>query len=307
MTTKTVSILGLGGMGSAIARTYTKAGYKTTIWNRSIAKTHCLVADGAVRAASAAECIGASSLVITCLLNAHAFQDVLAKVDQRSCADRILVDYTSAKPEEVKQSQATALQLSFSTYIRGAIETYPAYVGLPESLFYYSGDRRSFDCVEPALKVLGSAVYLGEDVLFATLQECILGTFFFGFSQAFLQTMAILKSTNMYSPGGAQRLLKETLIPMFVNDYSQLYDELARQIDEKDYISQGSEGAPLSVLQDTLGGLIESSEMLGVSASVLRPMFELVRTRISQGGAVEEMSSLVETISNTVSSRPERL
>ncbi|KAA8641952.1 hypothetical protein EYZ11_010230 [Aspergillus tanneri] len=293
---KTISILGLGGMGSAIARAYTKAGYKTIVWNRSPAKAHALVADAAVPVASATECIRASPLVITCLLNVEAFQDVLNKADQGAGVGRILIDYTSASPDDITNSQATALKHSFSTYIRGAIETYPAYVGMPESLFYYSGDQKIFASIEETLKILGMAVYLGEDVLFATLQECTLGIFFFGFSQAFLQTMAFYNSTKMYMPGGAQRLLKETLLPIFMQDYSRLYGELARQIDEKDYVSQASDGAPLSVLQDTLGCLIQTSEKLGISSNALHPMYELVQARISQGGAAEEMSSLVETI-----------
>lgn len=43
----TVSVLGLGAMGSAIASTLMSAGHQVTVWNRSQKKAQKLVADGA--------------------------------------------------------------------------------------------------------------------------------------------------------------------------------------------------------------------------------------------------------------------
>ncbi|WP_344093106.1 NAD(P)-binding domain-containing protein, partial [Nocardiopsis composta] len=42
-----VSVLGLGAMGSAIARTFVERGYRTTVWNRNAAKSAPLVDAGA--------------------------------------------------------------------------------------------------------------------------------------------------------------------------------------------------------------------------------------------------------------------
>ena len=75
-----------------------------------------------------------------------------------------MVDYTSGTPSQIQQSQTAAMKLSFSSYLRGAILTTPAYVGLPESVFYYSGDERAFKVIVNEFNVLGQQLYLGDDV-----------------------------------------------------------------------------------------------------------------------------------------------
>lgn len=79
---RSVSVLGLGVMGSALARVFVKNGWKTTIWNRSAAKAQPLAAE--VAAKSPGECIEVSGLVITCLLDPQSLRDVLATVDSSS-------------------------------------------------------------------------------------------------------------------------------------------------------------------------------------------------------------------------------
>src|SRR5918996_263690 len=49
-----VSVIGLGAMGSALARALLSNGHRVTVWNRTSAKAEALVQDGAVLAHSAA-------------------------------------------------------------------------------------------------------------------------------------------------------------------------------------------------------------------------------------------------------------
>ena len=48
-----VSVIGMGSMGSALARTLLQSGYAVTVWNRSVDKAELLVSDGAEVADSA--------------------------------------------------------------------------------------------------------------------------------------------------------------------------------------------------------------------------------------------------------------
>lgn len=295
---RSVSVLGLGVMGSALARVFVKNGWRTTIWNRSAAKVQLLVGEGAIAAKSPSECIEASGLVITCLLDPQALHDVLASVDSRSCAGRNLVDYTSGTPSQIQKSQAAATKLSFSAYLRGAILTTPAYVGLPESVFYYSGDERAFQAIENDFSILGQQYYLGDDATSATLQECILVNTFFGLAAGFLQSMAILKSSKLYTAGGAKSFLSEALGPLLATEYPKLLGDLAQQIDSKDYVNKGSDGAPLGLLLRSFQGMLETHSELGLASIFTGPMLELMKVRVAQGGAAEELSSLVETLSD---------
>lgn len=295
---RSVSILGLGVMGSALARVFVKNGWKTTVWNRSAAKAQSLVAEGATAAKSTGECIEASGLVITCLLDPQALREVLAAVDSRSCAGRILVDYTSGPPSQIQKSQATAMKLSFSAYLRGAILTTPAYVGQPESVFYYSGDEKAFRAIEHEFNILGQQFYLGDDATSATLQECILVNTFFGLAAGFLQSMAILKSSKLYTTGGAESFMAEALGPLLATEYPKLLGDLAKQIDSKNYVNDGGDGAPLGLLVRSFQEIMEIHSELGLASIFTGPMLELMKLRVAQGGAAEEMSSLVETLSD---------
>jgi pyrroline-5-carboxylate reductase len=295
---RSVSVLGLGVMGSAIARVFVKHGWKTTVWNRDNAKTHALVDVGAVAAPSPAESISASRLVITCLLDPEAFHSVLAGVEPQSCAGRILIDYTSGIPSQIQQSKDIAAKLSFAAYLRGAILTTPAYVGLSESVFYYSGDEKAFKAIENQFNILGQPVYLGADPVSATLQECILVNTFFGLVAGFLQSMAVLKSSKQYTPGGADKLMSEALGPLIAHDYPRLLADLAKQIDSKDYLSSAGNGAPLGLLIRSLQGMLQTHSELGLASIITRPMLELIQIRVAQEGGAEEVSSLVETLSD---------
>ena len=42
-----ITVIGLGNMGSALAEAFLKAGYTTTVWNRTPEKADNLVAKGA--------------------------------------------------------------------------------------------------------------------------------------------------------------------------------------------------------------------------------------------------------------------
>jgi 3-hydroxyisobutyrate dehydrogenase len=62
-----VALLGVGIMGSAMARNLLRAGLPTTVWDRSAAATAPLAADGATVAASVADAVRDAHVVITML------------------------------------------------------------------------------------------------------------------------------------------------------------------------------------------------------------------------------------------------
>jgi len=63
-----VSVIGLGVMGAALARTLLSSGYHVTVWNRTNAKAEPLVrGGGAVLAPSVASAVSASPIVLVCV------------------------------------------------------------------------------------------------------------------------------------------------------------------------------------------------------------------------------------------------
>lgn len=109
--------------------------------------------------------------------------------------------------------------------------------------------------------------------------------------------MAVLRKSNLYSQGGAERFLSEALAPLLAHDYPCMLRDYARQIDKKQYTS--TEGAQLGLVVHSFESLMRHDAELGLASVVVAPLQELVKARIAQGGAYEEPSSLVETISGS--------
>jgi 3-hydroxyisobutyrate dehydrogenase-like beta-hydroxyacid dehydrogenase len=71
-----VAVLGLGAMGSRVARRLLDAGHDLAVWNRTAGKADALVATGARRAESPGAAAGAAEVVITMLADPDALRVV---------------------------------------------------------------------------------------------------------------------------------------------------------------------------------------------------------------------------------------
>ena len=64
-----VSMIGLGAMGSALARAFLGAGHRVTVWNRTLSKMEPLSALGANAASCVSEAFEASPVIVVCIDN----------------------------------------------------------------------------------------------------------------------------------------------------------------------------------------------------------------------------------------------
>lgn len=157
-----VTVLGLGLMGSAIAKTFLAAGYPTTVWNRTGAKAEALVELGATRTSSAAEAVGSAGLVVISLLDDDAVRETLSGAGP-ALGGRVLVNLTSSTPEQ-SRARAGWVTRHGAEYVDGAVMAVPQGIGTPAALLLYSGSESGYRTAEPALKVLAEqGTYLGAD------------------------------------------------------------------------------------------------------------------------------------------------
>lgn len=132
-----VSVVGLGAMGTALADALLAAGHTTTVWNRTPAKADPLVERGARRAGSVAEAAGAAEVVVFCVLG---YADVHTLVDaaQDALRGRVVVNLTNGSPDEAREL-ADKVRALGAEYLDGGIMAVPAMIGRPEALVLYSG------------------------------------------------------------------------------------------------------------------------------------------------------------------------
>jgi 3-hydroxyisobutyrate dehydrogenase-like beta-hydroxyacid dehydrogenase len=89
-----VTVLGLGAMGTALARVYLAAGHPTTVWNRTPGRAAELDQMNVFRAETVAAAVDASPLVIVCLLD---YSSVHAALDANAdaLAGKVLINLTN--------------------------------------------------------------------------------------------------------------------------------------------------------------------------------------------------------------------
>jgi 3-hydroxyisobutyrate dehydrogenase-like beta-hydroxyacid dehydrogenase len=176
-----VSVIGLGAMGSALARALIRDGYRITVWNRTSAKAEPLVRDGAVLASSAAAAVGASPIVVVCVADykvAHSILEMQGVAP--ALAGRVLVQLSTGNPQEARDSEAWARERG-TDYLDGAIMAIPSQIGTPDAAIFASGAASAFQRSAPLLKSFaGNLRYVGEPVGAASALDYATLSYVFG-------------------------------------------------------------------------------------------------------------------------------
>ena len=160
-----VSVLGLGAMGSTLARVLLERGHDVTVWNRSDSeRVAAVVAAGAARAASPAEAAGTSPLVLMCVTDYPAADEVLgAPGALGALAGRDFVQLSNGNEEQVRD-QLSRVRAAGGRMLAGGILGYPRHIGRPETVIMYAGDAGAFEEHAATLADLaGAQRYCGED------------------------------------------------------------------------------------------------------------------------------------------------
>jgi 3-hydroxyisobutyrate dehydrogenase len=100
-----LGFIGLGLMGKPMALRLLVAGYAVTVWNRSRDKTLPLVEKGAQAATSPAAVARASDIVLMCVTDQHAAEEVLfgpEGVAQGGVPGKLVVDFSSIAPASAR-------------------------------------------------------------------------------------------------------------------------------------------------------------------------------------------------------------
>ncbi|MDA2803476.1 NAD(P)-dependent oxidoreductase [Nocardiopsis suaedae] len=289
-----VTVVGLGDMGTALARAFLTAGHPVTVWNRSAAKADPLVAEGAVRAASPAAAVEASPLVVACVLDYPALREALGSAESR-LDGRTLVNLTNGTPEEAQETGAWARGLG-AAYIDGGIMAVPAMIGTPDAAVLYSGDASAFGRHEAALRVLGPASFLGPADGTAALNDIALLTGMYGLLGGFVHAAALIRSEGAAdgSEGGSVTEFTENRLLPWLTAMTGILPALARQVDSGDFRTEGS---GLAMQLRAYENFLSASRARGVRTDLIAPFHALMERALSAGaGPSDDVSALVDTL-----------
>lgn len=280
-----VTVLGLGDMGSAIAKTFVERGYRTTVWNRTASKGVPLMEAGASMAATAAEAVAASPLVVLCLLDSTAVDEVLGSVDV-AIAGKVLVNVTSGSPAQARENEHWASERG-AEYIDGKIMGDPPYVGTPNIMFPFSGSRDAFEAHEPTLRVLGSIAYHGEDAGAAAVEFMAQVAVSYEFLIGLLHALKLVQAE-----GGDVAEFAERVGGSLVA-YPPLVTSFGQAVKSGEY---GPDLGSLNVQAALMDDLISHRESVGVETVRMREVKKLMDRRIGDGHGDQGFSSLFELL-----------
>lgn len=202
-----VSMIGLGRMGSALARGFLSSGAHLTVWNRDINKARPLRAQGATVANSLGDALAASELIAVSVLDYKASHSLLFPVGaEHSLRGKAILEFTTGTPADARTAEARA-KAAGADYLDGAVMCYPSGIGTPGATILYSGSKAVFDRYESLLRSLGgNAMYLGESVGAAATLDLALLDFYYGATAAMLHGFSICESEGFPLEPYAQAL-----------------------------------------------------------------------------------------------------
>jgi 3-hydroxyisobutyrate dehydrogenase-like beta-hydroxyacid dehydrogenase len=282
-----VAVLGLGPMGTALARALLANGVATTVWNRTAARAQPLAGDGAAVAATAAEAVAAARLVVVCLRDHPATRDVLGALDPADLAGRTVVNFSSSTPQVARATAAWAAERGIA-YLSGAILVPTPLVGEPDALFLYAGERALFDHHREQLRILGgNADHLGSDHGLASLYDVAMLELFFAGMTAFLHGAAMVT---------AQGVDAKTFLPYAQDVLGVLGHSIQGLATDVDAGSYPGADDNLAMELTALGHIVDTGAELGLDDRLPKLLHAVARAAVDAGHADDGFSRVIEVL-----------
>ncbi|WP_405162901.1 NAD(P)-binding domain-containing protein [Nocardia sp. NBC_01499] len=280
-----VTVIGLGLMGQALAGAFLKAGHPITVWNRTTAKADQLVAEGARLAPTVGDALAASPLTILCLTDYQAMHALLTGDTEPN--GTTLINLTSGDSAQARAAARWAEQRG-ARYLDGAIMAIPQAIGTADAVILYSGPESDFETHKSTLDALGTATYLGADHGLASLYDVAGLAMMWSVLNAWLQGTALLRTAGVYAATYA------TFAKQIATGVAEWLPGYAEQIDS------GSFPAEVSALETdarAMAHLIEASEAVGVNAELPKLIKAMADRSIAAGHGKEQYPVLIEEFS----------
>lgn len=278
-----VSVLGLGNMGAALARVLQENGRTITVWNRSPEKAAPLMDKGAVLAPSAAEAIKASPLILVCVTNYAAANQILGEV-ATNLSGKLLVQFTTGTPQDSRMCEAWAHEHG-AEYLDCAIAGSPGSIGTPSAHILLSGREAVFQKAEPVLRILANNLdYKGELIGLASAWEMVLVMHYYGMFLSLFHSVQICQ---------AEGIPLEEYITLLLEQGKNYEKWLCENIQAGNYRETS---APLELWAGAIQNIAQHAQDSGIRAEFPRLAARLFQEAMAAGYGREEVSALFKVL-----------
>ena len=278
-----VSVIGLGNMGSALARALLENGRAVTVWNRSPDRAAPLVEKGAALTPSADAALAASPIILICVTNYAAANQILGEV-AANLAGKLLVQFTTGSPQDARASEAWAHEHG-AEYLDCAITGSPSSIGTPDAHILIAGQEAVFRKAEPILRVLASNLdYKGESIGLASAWEMVFIMHYYGMFLSLFHSVQICQ---------AEGIPLEEYIALLGEQGKNYEKWLCENIQSGNY-QQTS--APLELWAGGIQQIAQHAQDSHISADFPRLAARLFQEAMAAGYGREEVSALFKVL-----------
>ena len=281
-----VTILGLGNMGAALARTLMAAGWTVTVWNRSADKAAPLVAEGAAGAPDLAAAIAASDTIIACV-KTHATTEAMLAPVKAALGGKTVVDLSTGGAEEAT-SLVALLTDAGAAWSIGMINAYPSGIGLAETAILCAGPPEVWQRIEPAIRALGGAsAHVGETPAAVPALFAAMFTARQGFMFGLIYGGAVCRKAGLPVEAFAAQI---PVTHGMAGNYGKLF---ARTVPDRNY---DDAEATMAVYRAALDDVMATFEATGTSDAFPRLMRDLTKAAVEDGLQDKQLTALVERL-----------
>ena len=280
-----VTVIGLGNMGSALARSLLNApqGFAVTVWNRSSGKAASLMEKGAVLASSVAAAVAASPIILICVTDYAAANRILSEA-ATNLSGKLLVQFTTGSPQDARASEIWAHDHG-AEYLDCAITGSPESIGTSSAHILVSGREVTFQKAESNLRVFANKLdYKGEAIGLASAWEMVYIMHYYGMFLSLFHSVQICQ---------AEGIPLEEYITLLGKQGKNYEKWLCENIQSGDYHETS---APLELWAGAIQQIAQHAQDSHIHAKFPQLVAQLFQQAMDSGYGREEVSALFKVL-----------
>lgn len=194
-----ISFIGIGNMGSPMARNLMQAGFRLTIFDKDQKKMKELEREGAKLASKITDAITQKCFIITMLPNDEALIDVMLgenKIAASLNQNHIHISMSTVSSQTLKEI-SQAHQNYGSGFIAAPVVGRPEAAAAKKLWIFLAGNNQIKNTARPILEHLGQGIYdFGEDITAANVIKLAINFLILSAIEAMGEAMAFIKKSN---------------------------------------------------------------------------------------------------------------
>ncbi|ROZ99353.1 NAD(P)-dependent oxidoreductase [Gordonia sp. OPL2] len=279
----TVAVLGMGNMGSAIARALLAAGRTVVVWNRTPERADAVIAEGATAMTTVSAAVRAAPVTIVCLSSSDDVRAVLDEVADQDVAGRAVINVTSGTPADAQALSDRASTAGIG-YLDGVIGAYPEQMGTAEALIMVSGAPELWETYrDVVVAVAGRSTHVGDEVAAANVIDAgLTGAFYMSSLVSFIEAVRYMNAVGVSNDAVAELVAYATGV---------LQHQMLAALNHIDEGNLETDQATITVFANASAAFAEAMGTVG-EATMIEAAADICRRGVEAGMGDQDLSAL---------------